>query len=61
VRTKVIFRRVRVTIPAVQKQYVSHIVSACLQPQVPACNVHVPYFIVVYGLPRSTIFFDIVS
>jgi hypothetical protein len=52
---------VRVTIAAMQKQEASHTVSVCCSLRHPACNVHVPYFIVVYGLSGSTIFFDIIS
>ena len=30
-------------------------------PAYPACKAHAPYYIVIYGLSGSTIFFDIIS
>jgi hypothetical protein len=39
----VTFSRVNVTIVAVEKQLVLHILSVCLQPQVISMNVHATY------------------
>jgi cell division protein FtsW (lipid II flippase) len=61
-------RCVRITIVAVEKQYVLHILSVCVcvcvcvcSLRYPACNVHAPCYIVICGLACSTIFFHLNS
>jgi hypothetical protein len=47
----IILRSVRVTIIAVEKQYI-HIVWVCVcSLSYPACKAHAPYYIVIFGLP----------
>jgi len=61
-RTNVILKGVRVTTVAVEEQHVLSILSVCVCFFVDlACNTHVPYCIVICGLPRSTTFFQIIS
>jgi hypothetical protein len=41
---------------------ISNTYSKCVTSlSYPACKAHAPYYIVVYGLPGYTIFFDIIS
>jgi hypothetical protein len=58
----VTFRRVGATIVAVEKLYVLHDMSVCVcSLRYPACNAHVPYYIVICGLSGSTVFSHIIS
>jgi hypothetical protein len=62
VHIDVILGRVRVTIVAVEKQQVLHILSVCVcSLSYPARKAHSPYCIVICGLPGSTIFFFTLS
>ena len=58
VRINVTMRRVRVTIVAVQKQEILHILSVCLQPY-SAFQSHAPHYIVICGLTGPTMSFCI--
>ena len=59
----VILRRVRVTIVAVEKQDVLHILSTCTYfcLACPAWKSQSPYYIVICGLAGSTLIFRIIS
>ena len=57
-RINVTWRRVRVTIVAVEKQYVLRILSVC-SFSYPTCKAHAPYYIVICGLSGCTKFFHI--
>ena len=53
-------RCIRLTIVAMEKQYVLHILSVCLcSLRYPAYNAHALYY-VVYGLSGCAIFFHII-
>jgi len=61
---RVTWRRVRVTVIAVQKQDVFHIQSVCLSVcshSYPASETHAPYYTAICGLSRCTVFFYIIS
>jgi hypothetical protein len=59
-RYNVTWRSVRETTVAVEKQYVLE--TECVySPSHPARKAHAPYYIVICGLPGSTVFFDIFS
>jgi hypothetical protein len=53
-------RRLCLTIVAVRKQEIVHILSVCSRSY-PACKTDVPFCIVTCGLSDSTIFFHIIS
>jgi hypothetical protein len=55
------WRCVHPTIVAVENQLVLHNVSAVCSLRHPAYNVHAPYYIVICGLPSSTIFFHVIN
>jgi hypothetical protein len=55
----VTFRRVRATIVAVEKQWVLH--NVCVYVCVCTCGQGIQHAMRIYGLPRSTIFFHIIS
>jgi hypothetical protein len=57
---KIKLRRVRVTVVTVQQLEVIYILCTC-SLSYPAFKVHAPYYIVVYGLSGSTIFFHVIS
>jgi len=58
----VTLRRVRATLVAVEKQLVLRILNVCVcSLRYPACKAHAPYYRVICGLPRSTVFFHIIS
>ena len=62
VRINATLRRVRVTIVAVEKQLILHILSVCVcSLRYAACGAHAPYYTVICGLYDSTIFFQILS
>jgi len=61
-----ISRRVRVTIVAMDKQEVIHILNVCVcvcvcvcSVSYPACKAHAPYYTVICGLSGFTIFLHI--
>jgi hypothetical protein len=60
IRVNATWRRVRDTIVAVEKQY--YILRVCVcSVNYPACKMHVPYYVVFYGLSGSTTFFHIIT
>ena len=61
VRVNVILRRVYMSIAAVEgNKYYIFCVCVC-SLSYPACNAHVPYFMVICGLSVSTTFLHIIS
>lgn len=58
---KVKLRGVLITIAAVEKRYVLHIVSAVCTLSYIACNAHGPCYIVICGLSFPTLIFHIAS
>jgi hypothetical protein len=57
---KVTWRRVRVTIVAVQQYYVLHILSVFLCLSYPVRNAHAPYYTVICGMSGCAVFFHII-